>query len=281
MTKRPKRMKPKTERDLLGDLAALGQGMAALAAAFEMHKPDAMERARFIREVESAKAQDAERTAKVPGVDAYLHSGKAKAHKARVRAIDAVMARYERLAVTWREDEGPTPEKRLQKAWDRDPIIALLDACRITVDHASAARHMAWVVLCVTTGSWPRIGKMDPMPGAPRDSGWRAPDMSQRAATAKVNVYDPWVEEMQRRSMDFAPVLDVCVFDQALNTVADRRRMGWRRMTKLLSEALGLYDARLRSHGSREDREFAMADIPAHLLQHKELGVEADQTQHA
>lgn len=282
MTKPTRSRKPKaTPRNVLADLAALGPDMAALAAAFEMRKPDAMERAAFLREVECGKKREAHRAARVPGADRKAQAVVIRRHGRRAAAIETVTAHYARVAQTWREDEGPTPEKRLQKAWDRDPIIALLDTGRITPDHASAARHMAWVVLCVTTGSWPRIGKLEPTPGAPRDSGWRSPGMSQRAATAKVDVYDPWIEEMQRRGMAFAPVLDVCVFDQALNTVAGRHRMGWRKMARLLKEALALYDARLRSHGTREDREFAMADIPAHLLQHKELGADAGQTQHA
>jgi hypothetical protein len=272
MTKPPRSKKAKVPRDVVADLAALGPDMAALAAAFTLKKPDAMERAAFMRDVEEAKAQEAARAGRVPGADAEKHRAANLRHEGRRRAIESVMAYYSRLAMTWREDEGPTPEKRLQKAWDRDPILVLLESGKITPDQAKAARHMAAVFHGMTAAIMPRIGKMDPTPGAPRDSGWKEPMMSGWAWSSHSRVYKPWADDMlPRAGVPLVLMVEICIDGHALNTVATRHRLWHRTVLKLLRKGLDLYDNRLRSHGGKSDREFTMSDLPAHLLEHKDL----------
>ena len=290
MTKPTRSKAGKPPRDVLGDLAALGGEMMVLAATFELRKPDALEQAAFYR---SRHALTAERMRKLErqitkGIVTLENDPEQAATKAGaiaaqqepiVRAIDAVVARYSKIAPTWQTDEGQTPEKRVQKAWDRDPILVLLEGKKITADQAKAARHMAAVFHGMTAAIMPRVGKMDPTPGAPRDSGWKEPTLSGMAATAHARVYKPWADEMLPKAGVPLPVMvEICIDGHALNTVATRHRLWHRTVLKLLRKGLDLYDDRLRSHGGKSDREFSMSDLPAHLLEHKELTTEGAQT---
>lgn len=280
MTKAPKTTKP--PRDVLGELASLGGEMMVLAATFETRKPDALTLAAFYRtrhDLTAARMRKLERqiskgivTLGDPEQDAAGAGAIAAQQEAIVRAIDAVVARYSKIAPTWQTDEGPTPEKRIQKAWDRDPILVLLETGKISPDQAKAARHMAAVFHGMTAALMPRVGKMDPTPGAPRDSGWKEYSITGWAWSSHSRVYKPWADEMLLAHGVPLPIMvEICIDGHALNTVATRHRLWHRTVLKLLRKGLDLYDDRLRSHGGKSDRDFTMSDLPAHLLEHKDL----------
>jgi hypothetical protein len=256
MTKPPRSKKANPARNVLNDLAALGQDMAMVAAAFVLKKPDAMGDAEFWLQKENDRAGRAAQASKLSDLTGS-NAAAQKHHLARAAALSSVIAMYSRIAETWREDEGETPARRVYASRDKEPILALWEGGKITTRQERAARHLAWVYHSVVSSLMPRTGNMDAAGRAPGGS-WRGLQIGWTAAHDHAHVYLPWTRELVGHNIPLEFIIDICIDGHSMRAARDRQQMGWQRSITALRKGLDLYADRVDSSAKKASEEFAV-----------------------
>lgn len=218
--------------------------MANLTEGFRLRAPDALSRAKHIRDLYYANASS---VAQVVG-GAPAHDATAEYYFARGERVNTLIEENAKRGPN-PNDTGPTPEtSRMPNR--KTPVMRLVETGSLTHDHLRDAIEICEIFEAITA---PVMSKRAGIvsSGRPPKRSFRTNDYSltDKIVDLRTHVYLPWTKEMHRRdNMNLPLVMDVVIHCHSIRGVVGDYHRGHDRVVSFLRDGLDLYANFRKTH---------------------------------